>query len=194
MRKELGQHNKDDDLERLQFRYDVLVDSVEASGFNPGIFDAVIPTAAHVQRGATEAGQVKELLQNNKAFSASGQWNSCESRIGNAGVTIQAQKQQLELNENVRLLVVNKKSEAQVKILGNAQTALHKYNADENSLNDKEWGDIVRWVLPEAKIDFLLKDLRRKVQILTKLASLPKDWTTYIPRPIVVDPVPITAA
>ena len=72
VRKELGQHNKDDDLERLQFRYYVLVDSVEASGFNPGIFDAVIPTAAHVQRVVTEAGQVKELLQNNKAFSASG--------------------------------------------------------------------------------------------------------------------------
>ena len=77
---------------------------------------------------------------------------------------------------------MNKKSEAQVKILGNAQTALHKYNADENSLNDKEWGDIVRWVLPEAKIDFLLKDLKRKDQILTKLAPLPrKDWITYIP-------------
>jgi hypothetical protein len=100
---------------------------------------------------------------------------------------------QLELNENARLLVVNKKSEARVKILGDAQTASHKYNADENSLNDKEWGDIVRWVLPEAKIDFPLKDLKRKDQILTKLVSLPKDWTTYIPRPIVVNSVPITA-
>jgi hypothetical protein len=49
-------------------------------------------------------------------------------------------------------------------------------------------------MLPEAKIDFLLKDLKHKDQILTKLASLPKDWTTYIPRPIVVNPVPITAA
>ncbi|KAI2513446.1 hypothetical protein MHU86_920 [Fragilaria crotonensis] len=152
VRKELGQHNKDEDLERLQFRYDVLVDSVEASGFNPGIFDAVIPTAAHVQRAATEAGQVAELLQNNKAFSPSGQWSSCESRIGNAGVTIQAQKMQLELNENARLLVVNKKSEARVKILDNAQTALHKYNADENSLNDKDWGDVIRWVLPKQRL------------------------------------------
>lgn len=192
VRKELGQHNKDEDLERLQFRYDVLVDSVEASGFNPGIFDAVIPTAAHVQRAATEAGQVAELLQNNKAFSASGQWSSCESRIGNAGVTIQAQKMQLELNENARLLVVNKKSEARVKILDNAQTALHKYNADENSLNDKDWGDVIRWVLPEAKVDFLLKDLKRKDQILTKLATLPKDWTTYIPPRITITPIAIT--
>lgn len=112
VRKELGQHNKDDGLERLQFWYNVLIDSVEARGFNPGIFDAVILTAAHVQRVATKARQqVKELLQNNKAFSASGQWNSCESRIGNAGVTIQVQKQLLELNEKAQGLLVGCKQE-----------------------------------------------------------------------------------
>ena len=57
--------------------------------------------------------------------SASGQWNLCESRTGNAGVTIMAQKKQLEINENARLLVVaNKRGEAQAKALDKAQTAL----------------------------------------------------------------------
>ena len=38
-----------------------------------------------------------------------------------------------------------------------------KNNVDENSLNDKDdWGDIVWWVLPAAKVDHLLKDLKRK--------------------------------
>ena len=45
----------------------------------------------------------------------------------------------------------------------------------------KEWGDIVCWVLPQAKIDFLLKDLKNKEDILAKLATLPSNWTTYIP-------------
>ncbi len=47
VRKELGEHTKDQALENLQLRYDVLVDVVETDGFNPGIFDAAIPSAVH---------------------------------------------------------------------------------------------------------------------------------------------------
>jgi hypothetical protein len=65
---------------------------------------------------------------------------------------------------------------------------------NENSLNDKDWGDVVRWVLPAAKVDHLLKDLKRKDQILQKLASLPNEWTTYIPPRHANAPVPITPA
>ncbi len=77
----------------VQFRNNLQVDDLEGDGFNPGIFDAMIPTAAHVQRAATESAQIAEPLKSGKAFSASGQWNVCESRIGNAGVTLRAQKQ-----------------------------------------------------------------------------------------------------
>ena len=77
VRKELGQHNKDSALEDLRYRYNL------GDGFNPGIFDAVIPTAAHVHRAATENAQIEELLKSGKAFSASGQWKFCDSRIGN---------------------------------------------------------------------------------------------------------------
>lgn len=48
VRRELGQHTRDEVLESLQLRYDVLVGNVEAAGFNPGIFDAVVPSAVHV--------------------------------------------------------------------------------------------------------------------------------------------------
>ena len=43
--------------------------------------------------------------------SASGQWSNCKSRIGNAGITLNAQKKQLKLDENIRLKVADKKSE-----------------------------------------------------------------------------------
>ncbi|KAI2493647.1 hypothetical protein MHU86_20900 [Fragilaria crotonensis] len=182
VRKELGQHNKDAALEDLQFRYNLLVDDLEGDGFNPGIFDAVIPTAAHVQRAATENAQIEELLKSGKAFSASGQWNFCESRIGNAGVTLMAQKRQLQLNETARTNTANKKNEAQLKTLERAQAALAKYETDAGSLTEKEWGEIVRWVLPVAKVPYLLKDLKKREQILAKLDTLPNAWTTYIPR------------
>ncbi len=91
VRGELGQHTQDTALKDLQFCYDVLVDSIESDGFNPGKYDAAIPMAVHVERAATRAAQVEELLKNNKAFSASGQWNHIESRIGNAGVILEAQ-------------------------------------------------------------------------------------------------------
>ncbi len=117
VRKELGQHTEDEPLENLQHKYDLLCDSIEGDHFNPGIFDASIPTAAHVNRAETEEEQVEELLKAGKAFSASGQWNMCESRIGNAGVTIKAQKRQLKLNENARLKVANKKMRLNRKCL-----------------------------------------------------------------------------
>jgi hypothetical protein len=193
VRKELGQHDKDEALEDLQFRYDVLVDSIEEAGFNPGVFDAEIPTAVHVQREATEEAQAEELLKSGKAFSVSGQWNLCESRIGNAGATLRAQKKQLQLNETVRQNVANKKSEAQLKTLQRAQAALAKHEIDAQLLTEKDWGDIVRWVLPAAKVPFLLKDLKKRDQILEKLATLPNSWITYIPRVAVVPIIPPTA-
>ena len=113
----------------------------------------------------------------------------CESRIGNAGVTLQAQKEQLQLNETARKNAATKKSEAQLKTLERAQAALAKHEIDAGSLTEKDWGNVVRWVLPEAKVPFLLKDLRKRDQILAKLATLPNNWTTYIPRIDEVVPV-----
>jgi hypothetical protein len=196
VRKELGQHTEDETLENLQVKYDQLRTSTEADGFNPGIFDASIPTAAHVNRADTEEEQVEELLKAGKAFSASGQWNLCDSRIGNAGVTIRAQKRQLELNENARLKIVNKKNEAHSKMLERALIALEKYEFDAQSMNDKDWGDVIRWVLPAANVDFRLKDLKKKADILVKLATLPRCWTSYIPRPQQQQdvPAPVEAA
>jgi hypothetical protein len=116
-------------------------------------------------------------------------------RIGNAGVMLEAQKRQLELNEQARLAIDSKKNQAQMKALEKAQVALEKLNAGENSFNDKDWGDVVRWVLPAAKVDHLLKDMKRKDQILQKLSSLPHEWTTYVPqRHDANAPVPTTTA
>ncbi|KAI2510989.1 hypothetical protein MHU86_3461 [Fragilaria crotonensis] len=173
-------------------RYNFLVDDLEGDGFNPGIFDAVIPTAAHVHRAATENAQIEELLKSGKAFSASGQWNFCDSRIGNAGVTLRAQKLQLQLNETARTNTANKKNEAQLKTLDRAQAALTKYEADTGSLTEKEWGEIVRWVLPAASVPYLLKDLKKRDQILAKLETFPNAWTTYIPRREVAVIIPPT--
>ncbi len=76
-----------------------------------------VAIVAHVDRATTATSQVAQLLSSEKAFSASGQWNHCESRIGNAGVTLRAQKEQLQLNETARTKAANKKSEEQLKTL-----------------------------------------------------------------------------
>jgi len=113
----------------------------------------------------------------------------CDSQIGNAGVTLIAQQRQLALNEEQRLKVVAKKTNASNVALQKAQTALAKYLANNNSLSDKDWGEVVRWVLPEAKVEFLLMDLKKKEQIIAKLATLPRNWVTYIPNAAEVMPI-----
>lgn len=162
---------------------------IETMGFNPGILDSVVPSAVHVDRAATAEAQVEQLLKSGKGFSASGHWNLCDSRIGNAGVTLIAQQRQLALNEEQRLKVVAKKTNASNAALQKAQTALAKYLANNDSLSDKDWGEVVRWVLPEAKVEFLLKDLKKKEQIIAKLATLPRNWVTYIPNAAEVMPI-----
>jgi hypothetical protein len=68
-----------------------------------------------------------------------------------------------------------------LKALDKAQTALLKFEVDAASLTEKDcWGNVIRWVLPEAKVEFLLKDLKMREQILAKLATLPYEWMTYI--------------
>jgi hypothetical protein len=134
----------------------MLVEESKAAGFNPGIFDASIPMAAHLTRAATKTAQAEQLLKSGKAFSASVQWNFCESRIGNAGETMRAQKQQLELNETSRANVANKKNEVQLKTLQRHTQHLQSIELMKGSLTEKEdWGDVIRWVLPEAKVSFL---------------------------------------
>jgi uncharacterized protein YecT (DUF1311 family) len=94
---------------------------------------------------------------------------------------LRAQKQQLQLNETARTNTAYKKNEAQLKTLDQAQAALAKHEKDAGSLTEMEWGEIVCWVLPVAKVPCLLKDLKKREQILAKLESLPNAWTTYIP-------------
>ena len=108
VRKGRGQHTRNKAFEDLQLRYDVLVDEVEEQGFNPGAFDALIPVATHVETAETKAEQVEPLLQSSKAFSASGLWNHCQSRIGHAGVTVRAKRTASDY-EASRLQVADKK-------------------------------------------------------------------------------------
>lgn len=88
------------------------------------------------------------------------------------------------MNEEQRLKVVAKKTTASNVALQKAQQALTKYITNENSSNDKDWGDVVRWVLLEANVEFLLKDLKKKEQIIAKLATLPNNWITYSPNAV----------
>ena len=81
-------------------------------------------------------------------------------------------------------------------MLERALIAFEKYEFDAQSMNDKDWGDVIRWVLPAANVDFRLKDLKKKADILVKLATLPRCWTSYIPRPRSEQavPAPVKAA
>ena len=124
------------------------------------------------------------MLAQKGAFSASAFWNVCGTRVGNARVALRGQKEQIALNDAKCSKQSQSRLDRQAKLLNNAQTALEKYRrygSDNNALNDKDWGDIVRWVLPEAKVAGLMRDLKKRDSIIAKLSTLERDWTTYIP-------------
>jgi hypothetical protein len=169
------------DLENLQEKYDGLVGKAEAQGFNAGVFDGAIPVAEHVQRVGDPDEQVRLLLEKKGAFSASSLWSLCGSRLANSGVTLRAQQEQLVLDEAKLAKASQEKDEKKAKLLAKAQAAMRNYHMNIHSLKDSEWADILKWVLPEAGVKFLVKDYKKKEEIVAKLETLEKVWTSYIP-------------
>jgi hypothetical protein len=183
VRHELGQQEKNVEIEELKEEYDDLIALSKDDGINAGLFDAYIPVASRAKRVEDDAEQVKKLLATRGAISTSTIWNVCGSRIGNSRITLQAQKEQLAIDAAKAAAQLQTRTDRQQKILANAQTALVKYRACSESLTDKDWIDIIRWVLPESKAEGLMKDLKKKAAIVAKLATLEREWTTYIPLP-----------
>ena len=128
-----------------------------------------------------EDEQVKKLLETKSAFSAGGLWNICGTRIGNASVVLCAQKAQVDIEAAKNAVQARSRADRRAKVLVNAQTALQKYQQNRTAMTDKDWIDIIRWVLPESKAEGLMKDLKKADAIIAKLASLENEWTTYIP-------------
>ena len=104
---------------------------------------------------------------------------------GNCRVTLQAQRKQMAIDKaKANTAVSQNRLDRQAKLLPNAQAALQKFRtAGAMSMTDKDWGDVVSWVLLEAKVSGLMRDLKKKEAIIAKLATLERDWTTYIPAP-----------
>lgn len=184
VRHEIGEQGdaKSAELEDLQDQYDHLVTLARRRGFNAGVFDASIPVAKRMERVVDEEEQVNQLLETKSAFSVGGIWNICGTRIVNASVVIRAQKHQVALEAEKSAVQAQGRAARRVKLLVNAQTALQKYrDGGSNGMTDKDWGDIIRWVLPESKAEGLMKDLKKSDAIIAKLATLDREWTTYIP-------------
>ncbi len=90
-------------------------------------------------------------------------------------MVIRAQREQMAIDVAKSLLVENNRMSRQSKLLANAQQALEKHRLGQSPLTDKDWGDKIRWVLPEAKVPGLMRELTKKD------ATLEMDWTTCIP-------------
>jgi hypothetical protein len=83
--KELGQHAKDERLLRSRL----------------GI--SIPAPAVHVERALTEEKQVEALLKQRwQGLMVFSQWNMCNSRIDNEGVTLNEDQKKLQLNEHER--------------------------------------------------------------------------------------------
>ena len=179
---ELGQTQINVDIENVHGNYVDLVAAAENHGLNQGIFDATLPVAIRLERVADEDQQVRQLLAQKGAFSASALWNVCGTRVGNSRVVLRAQREQIAIDTAKTMLQTQGRMDRQAKLLFNAQIAREKYDAlGIGALTDKDWGEIVRWVLPEAKVAAPMRDLKKKDAIIAKLATLERDWTTYIP-------------
>jgi hypothetical protein len=113
------------------------------------------PVARPVERKAEEEdSQVKQLVKTKGSFSAGALWAVCGTRIGNASVVLSAQKEQLALEAKKTKMERRAK-----KLFVNARQALQKYESSPVTMTDKDWIDVIQWVLSESNADGLLRDL-----------------------------------
>ena len=126
----------------------------------------------HVEREEDEEIQVQKLLATKGSFSVGALWNTCGTRIVNASVVLRAAQtaQLLALEANNKLATQSQsKSQRRAKLLLLAQQALLKHKNAPTTMTDKDWIEIIRWVLHESNADGLLKDLRKKDAIMQKI-------------------------
>ncbi len=150
---------------------------------NAGLFDASIPVAQSVERLSGKDNQVKALVKMKGAFSSSIQWSICSTQMGNSAVSLRAQKELLAVEAAKVAAIEKKKDDEKATKLTKARAALQTYHNNVNSLSDKDWGDVLCWVIQKAGITVTLKDYENKDAIVAKLESLPSPWTSYIPPP-----------
>ena len=68
----------------------------------------------------------------------------CGARVGNAGVLLQAQREQLAL-DTAKTAAVKRRIEIQ-----------------EEAVTDKDWGDVIQWVLLAAGVSFLVNNHKER--------------------------------
>jgi hypothetical protein len=80
-------------------------------------------------------------------------------------VALQAQREQIAIDAaKVTLQTQGRLEQHASKRLINAQAALEKCNAlGINALTDKDCGEMIRWVLPEAKVTARMRDLKKRM-------------------------------
>jgi hypothetical protein len=81
-------------------------------------------------------------------------------KIGNPSVVLRAQTEHLALEANKAASTLQSKLQRRAKLLVAARQALLKHKNVPTTMTDKDWIDIIRWVLPESNTVGLLKDLR----------------------------------
>ena len=141
--KQLGQDGaKNVALESLlQASLSGLVSNTESNGASRCVLNASIEHVRKLDRAIEEGEEVRRLFSSKGAFSASSLWTCCGLRVSNScAVTLRAQREQLAIDE--------------AKLLANAQASLQKFITAGRtmSITNKDWDDVVRWVLPEAKL------------------------------------------
>ena len=143
VRHELGQTDANEDLYLIQASYNCTVERAENAGINRGIFDAAISVAQPLTRPTDEDEQVRQLVAQKGAFSASALWNVCGTRVANSRVVIRAQREQMAIDDAKSTMVEQNRLSRRSKLLANAQQALTKHQLGQSPLTDKDWGDIV---------------------------------------------------
>ena len=168
-------------LEQLHQTYNRLKEELDQAGFNAAVFDARIAVARRPERIEGFDQQVQKLVKEG-AFSANNQWHYLGNHIGNSEVITTAQLICVQMAQDKSDKAAKEKDEQRQKGLEKAPNALAKFNiSGDVSMINKDWQDVIRWVLPESKVPGLLKNLKSTNAVKEFLGKLEKPWGSYIP-------------
>ena len=145
---EIGQREKNEDIERMNNEYHKAKRELKDQGFRvDGIFDVQITTATSIKRKQREEEQVRALIKRKGAFSASSIYTNLGSMCVSSPSVTKAQRIQIEQEAEKRRKALQKKQTGKNRKLAGAINAVMKHTNNEKILNT-DWKALVMYILP----------------------------------------------
>ena len=175
-------NNHSNNVEELQQKYNAIKVKLHEEGFNNECFDIIVPKAFKMKRLKENKDRIKMLIEKGATFSTSGLFIHTGNMVITADELTSAQKQHLDLVEQKKSDVIDKKNAAMLEVKINAVALAKKADhLGNDKLLLKDWKIILKYVLHITDDVATMSSFLTKKSVKDKLENV--QWKQFFIEP-----------